>query len=436
MNRLLVIAHQFPPAGGIGVQRILRFCRDLPKHHWMPHILTGTAEEYPLQDPTLLDQLHPGSKIFRIELPPLIRKFFPKLNDGLTKKINGRNRLPGNLGYQLWIYDDFYPWIGAAYIHGKKILKRFDYDAILSTGSPFCSLILGHLLARHGNIPHLVDFRDGWYKCEYRRDRGYIPNRLEGALEKRIIAHCHKAFFVTHSLKDQYASRYPQHHHKLVCLPNGYDKKLRSCFEKPPVEKNGLLKIKYIGKFTHYRRPDAFLKGLKKAVYDYGIKNIAVEFVGGLDHQAHNLIEEMKLSEYIDVTDFLPHADAIKAMSRADVLLLIVDKTPGYQVIQTGKIFEYMLTRQPILCISPLDSEAVQTVDGQNLGVSIPPPDDTGIATALMHWAGMKKKSGTIDKMNARLSPDYNLTNILTELARNLNEVCFRSIYQQTAEHA
>ena len=75
-RNILVIAHQFPPAGGIGVQRILRFCRDLPEYGWEPIVLTGKGDDYPMQDPSLLEKTN-GIRFFRTDIPPFLKNLLP-----------------------------------------------------------------------------------------------------------------------------------------------------------------------------------------------------------------------------------------------------------------------------------------------------------------------------------------------------------------------
>ena len=418
MKRLLVVAHQFPPAGGIGVQRILRFCRDLPLHGWRPVILTGYGTEYPLRDSALLQCLHPGLKVVRADLPMALKRYLPRLAPSGS---NGGKGFFRKLGFRFWIYDDFYPWIFSAYLRGRRIMKDFSPDAVLATGSPFCSLIAADLIIGLRDVPLLVDFRDGWHECPYRRMRGSMPNRLEGILEQRILRRCRNAFFVTQGLVGQYRQKYPNLAHKFVWLPNGYETGNSHPENRPFPQPGNELRVKYIGQFTPYRRPDAFLRGLGKAVRNLGCADITVEFVGGLDHEAWRVIEAQDLVRFVKVTPFLPHEEAKTHAWSADVLLLLVDRSPGYRVIQTGKIFEYMPSRRPILCISPLDSEASQTVIRENLGIVVPPEDEEGIARALERWAHEKKTSGAVCPNSHALPRAYDQVGISTRLARYLD---------------
>lgn len=418
MKRLLVVAHQFPPAGGIGVQRILRFCRDLPSRGWLPLVLTGSGGDYPLQDPALLRHTSPMVKVVRVDLPHSLKRRLPSLAPPARE---GRRTLLTRAGYHLWIYDDFYPWIAPALLRGAGMVKRFRPDAIFSTGGPFCSLIAGETLSRWAGIPLYADFRDGWHDCPYRRERGRMPRILEGVLEQRVLSRCRKVFFATRGLLEQYRSRYPDHAGKMEWLPNGYVSSESLVMNPVPPGEGNVLRIKYVGKFTHYRRPDNFLRGLAKAVHEFGCSNIEVEFVGGLQESALRLIGSERLWKSIQVTPFVPHQEAMGRLQAADVLLLIVDRTPGYRVIQTGKIFEYMAARRPLLCISPPDSEAARTVLEEDLGVVVPPEDKAGIARALRGWAQEKKEKGSLTPGRRDLPADYDQSMIANRLVSHLN---------------
>jgi glycosyltransferase involved in cell wall biosynthesis len=383
-------------------------------------VLTGSGREYPLQDPSLLQGIHPSVKVVRADLPRGIQRHLPALT---SRGSSAGSSFFKRLGFRFWIYDDFYPWILPACRRGIQILKDFAPDAILATGSPFCSLIAADLLSALKGVPLLVDFRDGWHECAYRRSRGSLPRRLEGILERRILRRCRTAFFVTRGLLEQYHNKYPSLAHKFVWLPNGYRRRNLRAGLQPSPQEGHLLQVKYIGQFTPYRRPDAFLRGLAKAVRDLGCSNLAVEFVGGLDEKAWALIQSLGLQSAVRVTPFVPHEEAERSAWSADVLLLLVDRTPGYRVIQTGKIFEYMPSRRPILCISPLDSEAARTVAREGLGVAVPPEDQDGIAGALARWAHEKKTFGAVRPNLTALPGEYDQERLSARLVHCLDEI-------------
>lgn len=394
-------------------------------------MLTSRGDSYPLQDASLLTEIGSDLEIVRADLPFFIDNFLPKLKP-ISSQIP-RKKLSQKLGYHFWIYDDFYPWLPAAFLRGIQVLNRFRPHAILSTGSPFCSLIAAYLLSLRGNIPFFVDFRDGWHDCEYRRDRGKLPRWLEKISENLVLNNCQRAFFVTQGLFNQYMRKYPELAYKFEWLPNGFDwtsQPFQTLFQP---SRNGRLQVKYVGKFTHYRRPDAFLKGLKRAVEHLNCSNIDVEFVGGSSNGLHRYVQELNLSDYVKVTEFISHSEALKSMAQADLLLLLVDRTPGYQVIQTGKLFEYMLTRLPILCISPLDSEAAITIKDNNLGKTLEPEDEFGIAQTLATWAVEKNEHRALSTAAYELPKTYSHRRIVSKLVRHLRDATNGSYYERTA---
>lgn len=413
MHKLLIVAHQFPPAGGIGVQRILRFSRDLAEKGWKIVILTGTGQNYAEQDPSLLQDINREIDIVRVDLPSFflnLQFFFKNL------KVKRCGDFVQRLFFHFWIFDDFYQWIPFAFFKGSQIIKNFQPDIILATGSPFCSLITANLLSDYYKIPFVADFRDGWHGCEYRRKRGKLPQLVEMLFEKYVLKRCMKSLFVTKGLLKSYVKRYKQYALKFAWLPNGFDSENLNYKEDSIINKDSDLNIKYIGKFTKYRRPDSFLNALKKTLDLFQCSNIVVEFVGGLDDEGKMVMRQLGVSDNVRITEFIPHNEAVKCISQADILLLIVDRTPGYRVIQTGKIFEYMISRRPILCISPYDSEAAFTVRDENLGVVVDPEDENMIADILKNFSVMKKEKGYIPFNCKELSDTYNQKNISVNL--------------------
>lgn len=390
-RRVLVVAHQFPPAGGVGVMRMLKLCRYLPEHGWRPAVLTGTAHEYALQDPELLAQC-PGLPVYRADVPGGLRKTHRAFKSVFDRV--GLGGLYKAFGFQLRVYDDFKYWLPWAVAGGLRAVRAFRPQVILASGNPFCSFQAASALATLTGLPLVLDYRDGWSWCGYRRRRGALPAWLERRLfEPLCLAAAQRITTTSEPMARSLFERYPQAEAKTVIIYNGYDPADFAGLETNP-EPGGPLTVSYVGKFTAFHRPDRFLRGLRLAL-DRGCPPVRVTMAGGLDTGSEEIVRRLGLEGVVRLTPFLPHRQAL-AHLRADVLLSVLDYGPSHRDPIPGKLLEYVAARRPVLAVVPADSPASQVVRQLGLGRVADPEDAEGIAAALTDLAVEKQVRGRL----------------------------------------
>lgn len=390
-RRVLVVAHQFPPAGGVGVMRMLKLCRYLPEHGWQPAVLTGTAHEYALQDPELLAQC-PGLSIYRADVPTGLRRAHRVFKAAFGRV--GLGELYKSLGFQLRVYDDFKYWLPWAVTGGLRAVRAFRPQAILASGNPFCSFQVAAALATLTGRPLVLDYRDGWSWCGYRRRRGALPAWLERSLfEPLCLAAAQRITTTSEPMARSLFERYPQAEAKTAIIYNGYDPADFASLDTSP-EPGGPLSISYVGKFTAFHRPNRFLLGLRMAL-DRGCPPVRVTMAGGLDAGSEQIVRQLGLEGMVRLTPFLPHRQALEHL-RADVLLSVLDYGPSHRDPIPGKLLEYVAARRPVLAVVPADSPASAVVRQLGLGRVVDPEDAEAIAAALMDLAMEKQVRGRL----------------------------------------
>lgn len=392
-RRVLIVAHQFPPAGGVGVMRMLKLCRYLPEHGWRPAVLTGSAHEYGLQDPELLAQC-PDLPVYRADVPTSLR-----VAQRALKAAFGRLGLGWPyraLGFQLRVYDDFKYWLPWAVAGGLRAVRAFRPQAILASGNPFCSFQAATALAALTGLPLVLDYRDGWSWCGYRRRRGALPAWLERRLfEPVCLASAQRVTTTSEPMARSLFAHYPQAEAKTTVICNGYDPADFVGLDTNP-EPGGPLSISYVGKFTAFHRPNRFLRGLRLAL-DRGCPPVRVTMAGGLDAGSEQAVRELGLENVVRLTPFLPHRQAL-AHLRADVLLSVLDYGPSHRDPIPGKLLEYVAARRPVLAVVPADSPASGIVRDLGLGRVVDPEDGEAIAAAITELATEKQAHGRLSE--------------------------------------
>ena len=352
MKTVLYIVFYYPPVGGSGVHRGVKFTRYLPEFGWDSIVLTPNPKllKQP-KDYSLLKELSPEQKIehfFTLDARWLF-KIFWGLN--LPQVVNWLN-------YHIFKPDE--DIISLPFLHRKisNLMKRQKIDLVFISGPPF-SLMLNVLwLKKNYHLPVITDFRDDWSQGQSRLDNPPPESfkKYELQLEHQVLAKSDKVIVANEAIKDNFLSIHsdmnPEH---FVVITNGYDEK---DFQKdfPPREtEKDKLQIVYIGSLYGRRQPATVWKVLiylveqgkinpeKIRIHIYGPNYRSFVFKGFENNQI--------LEKIVKLHPYLNHSQVPEAMSQADVLWLFIGAGPKSDAISTGKIFEYMRSGKPIWAV-------------------------------------------------------------------------------------
>lgn len=365
-NRVLFVSYLFPPVGGAGVQRSLKFVKYLLAHQWLPTVVTVKPISYYVHDASLLNEVPTGVAVVRTEsLDPL--RVSARVIRGLTRLFNARTaseRVPFNTNGRLaaayrrfrdaiLVPDAQIGWIPFAYRAGRTAIDRTQSSVIYATCGPYSSALAAYLLGRRTGLPYVLDFRDGWTDDPYIK----APSRFHRAshrwLEALTVRNAAAVVVYGGWLAERLRDRYPEASPNLAVIFNGYD--LSDLEGVVPLRRpTGKVRIVYSGSvYGHHRESMlSFLRclaGLPEA--DRG--NVEVLFVGQAYEGAEGDIAEAGLKGTVSLCGYMPHADALAWLMSADALLLFV--RPGDVSSVTGKVFEYMMVNRPIIgLVEPL----------------------------------------------------------------------------------
>lgn len=379
-RRVLVVSYYFPPAGGVGVQRTLKFVEHLPLAGWEPSVVAPRGAAYRVLDPEALGRLDPRLEVTRapcIEpagLRALARAGLSRLRGGrggpnAARSAAGPARaaaMPGwlNAAWAAWIDAVFVPdeqmmWVPAAAAAAADVHRRNPVDVVYSSAPPAATHLAAGLAAASAGVPWVADFRDPWVGNAFARPQSPARARLEAWMERWVVERAARIVFATPGLRARYARRYPARAGRFVVIPNGYDRgelgggapdMADASAERP-------FRLVYAGSVYGERELGTFLDGLAIAVErDPTLaRRLRVEFIGWMSvpnqRRAEAAIDRMP--ETIQVRGFRPRSEALAAVRSADAALLLLADGPDRDLFVGGKLFEAIGLDRQVLAMAP-----------------------------------------------------------------------------------
>ncbi|MCY6353857.1 glycosyltransferase [Clostridium sp. ZS2-4] len=372
MKKVLFISYYFPPLGWSGVQRSLKFVKYLRCFDWEPIVVTVKNSPFCIKDNTLLEEIPKNLKIIRIE-SSTSKQYTDKIVNEIKKSIAPiLNVLPNDYCkfYEDYIYqgfnntrtmlalpDDEVLWTCSVLRQIESAVNLNDIDLIYTTSGPYSAHFIGHTLKKKHAIPWVTDFRDEWTNYPYYTlDKNNIFFKIQREMETKILSFCDKVITISPISKLNYIRNFNIDDSKISIITNGYDE---SDFNDiPRSNKNNKFTIIHNGSLYLERDPNSILKAINNLI-DKGIldkEKIEIKFIGTCNPDIYKSIFENNQYNTIKYIQYLPHAQSLIEASKADLLLLIVGKNPKLKSAYTGKIFEYLRLKTPILSLSPENS--------------------------------------------------------------------------------
>jgi len=404
MKKVLIITYYWPPSGGAGVQRWLKFAKYLPQYGWEPIIYTPENPDFAVEDLSLLKDVSPNLEVIKTRIwepyeiyKTLIGKKGQKINISFSeggKKQGFIHKLALALRGNLLIPDPRCFWISPSVSYLEEYLKKHPIDAIISTGPPHSMHIIGLKLHKKTNIPWLADFRDPWTNIDFYKELNlsWLADKIHRSKEKQVLTRAQKVVSVTPTWCAELAENASR---AVDLVHNGYDEDdiIRT---NNPVDSN--FSIVHIGSINAARNPKILWKALGELIQenDELRKYLKIKFVGNVESVVYRDIEQYKLNPYLEKVGYLSHADAISFQQTSQLLLLLINNTPNANGILTGKLYEYMASARPILAIGPTKSDIANLLQETNAGVIVDFEDVTGMKRAILELFE-KYKTGKLD---------------------------------------
>ncbi len=424
MKKVLIITYYWPPAGGAGVQRALKFVKYLPQFGWEPIVLTVKNSDSPVDDTSLLKDIPEGTKVYRTKsLEPfeLYKKFTGKKsdskipNDVLLNKKNAtiKDKIANWIRLNVFIPDAKIGWKKYAVKKGLEIIKEENIDLIFTTSPPQTVALIGQTLSKRTGIKWIADFRDPWLEIVYYQNvkRNWITTKIDASLERNVLSNASSIITISSDMIKLFESKVSNQQYYLI--PNGFDE---SDFSETECKRNNNFTIAYTGSISKDRVPYPLFAALDKLINKDGIKNIRLNFAGRYCSEFMSEIEKYNLSNISDLKGFVPHNESTQILQSADALLLVVDDVPNNKGFLTGKLFEYMGSKRPIFAIGPVDGDANEFIKNSNSGAMIDYKDNEGAYILLKEMFENWNNNNSTYTFEAEQYSRKNLTKKLAEV--------------------
>ncbi|MDN5626869.1 MAG: glycosyl transferase family 1 [Weeksellaceae bacterium] len=376
-KKVLIVTYYWPPAGGPGVQRWLKFAKYLPEFGWEPIIYTPENPSYPLVDETLLNEVPKHLKIIKTNIwePYQIAE---KLSKSNKKYKGGQFDVGKNQSFfsklSIFIRGNFFIpdarkfWVKPSVKFLKKYLKENKIDVLVTTGPPHSLHLIG--LGLKKDLPELkwiADFRDPWTEISYYKHLKLTQwaDQKHRQLEKAVFENAD----ITLATSYTDAKNFRKNGANAYCITNGFDKENTST---PLSATEGKLNftLSYVGVLEQLRNPENLWKALEnlcKTNSDFA-KDFELKFVGRVDDKILNEIESSVLKNNIRNLGYLSHNDSVQEMQNSDLLLITNFPSESSKGIIPGKLFEYLATGKKIISFGPTNADVETILSKINAG--------------------------------------------------------------------
>ncbi|MDY0200557.1 MAG: glycosyl transferase family 1 [Bacteroidales bacterium] len=377
-KRVLIITYYWPPSGGSGVQRWLKFCKYLQSYGWNPVIYTPENPDVSVTDKTLASDIPSDIKVIKREIfePYSLFRFFARQKKGMgvgfASAEGKKNGLFGKLS--LWVRANlFIPdarifWVNPSVRFLANYLKNNPVDAVISTGPPHSMHLIALKLKQRMGIKWLADFRDPWTSIDYMADLPITKRSLQKhkRLENKVVTMADEVVVVSSQMQAEFEQVRPQ---GVSLITNGFDH-TDFAEHQPPLDSE--FTITHLGSIPANRNSEHLWDALSRMIASDALfaSKLKIQLVGSVDKLVADQIKHYGLAGHCTFTGYVNHTKSIEIMQRSQVLLLLVNQSANAKGILTGKVFEYLAARRPILAIGPTDGDVSNLLKQTKAGVT------------------------------------------------------------------
>jgi len=435
MRKILIITYYWPPSGGGGVQRWLKFVKYLPANGLKPVVVCPKNPEYPVLDESLLDDIPEEAEIVKL---PIWEPYW------IFKKITGRKKEEKvNAGllfdekrqtivekFSLWFRGNFLIpdprrfWIRPSVKRLKKLIPEINPEAVITTGPPHSVHLIGYLLKKDLNIPWIADLRDPWstfdifekfYPTKWARNR-------QKRLEKKTLSLADTVLTVSPSWAQELQNSLKK---KVEFIPNGYDGK--DLNQKSTSDPDSFL-ISYVGLINSFRNQSVFWESLNELCTENEEFNqkLKIQFVGIYDEKINESLEKYKnLKGKLQFSGYIPHSEVKFRYAESDCLLLLQNRSDTSKGHIPGKVFEYLASCKPVLALAKTESDIGSIISDCNAGIVCHFDDKESVKKGIISIFKKEIFHHNIEKINS-----FSRQKLTIKLAETVIKTINKSVYK------
>ena len=392
MKKALIITYYWPPSGGAGVQRWLKFVKYMRDFGWEPIVYTPENPEAPVIDNSLEKDIPDNLTVIKRKIWEPYTAYKKFIGQKKEQKINAgflsENKKPGlSENVSVWIRGNFFIpdarkfWIKPSIKFLTNYLKNNPVDAMISTGPPHSMHMIALGLKQRLGIPWLADFRDPWTNIDF-YDKLKLTSwadHIHKRMENEVLRRADKVVTVSWNWAVDFQNIGARN---VEVITNGYDEDDFENIKSSPSKKFELI---HIGSLNKDRNPINFWEALSELIKENKklTKDLKITFIGQTDYSVFESLKKYSLDNYAEKADYKPHDELMNIAGTARILLLPLNDTPNVYGIIPGKLFEYIALKIPILCIGPENGDSAKIINECNAGIVADFEDKEKIKTAL-----------------------------------------------------
>ncbi|WP_439151124.1 glycosyl transferase family 1 [Winogradskyella sp.] len=426
LKKVLIVLYYWPPAGGPGVQRWLKFVKYLPQFGIEPIVYCPENPHYPITDESLLKEVPDGITVIKrpIKEPYTIAKLFSK---GSTKAISSGvipQKRKQSITEKLLLYirgNYFIPdarigWVKPSVSFLSSYIEKNNIETIITTGPPHSLHLIGLQLKQKLDLKWFADFRDPWTTIGYHKALNLTnsAHSKHNNLEQKVLSTADHLIVTSQHTKNEFNTKTKV---PTTVITNGYDS--HSVRVK---EKDKMFTLSHIGSLLSERNPVVLWEVIHELINENKAfsESFELQLIGVVSKDVLESIHAHGLKSHTNVVGYVNHNEAIKYQLASRLLLLVEIDSEDTKAIIPGKIFEYLISETPILAIGPEDSDIESIIKSTNTGSYFNYQDKAILKTKLLaYFEAYQDDSLRVNAIGLKPYSRKSLTKKLSELITN-----------------
>jgi glycosyltransferase involved in cell wall biosynthesis len=426
-NKVLIITYYWPPAGGPGVQRWLKFVKYLPDFGIQPVVYLPENPTYPIVDEKLVADVSPQAIILKKKIwePYMLagvfsKKSTQKISSGIipaAKKQTFLQRLLLWVRGNLFIPDARVFWVKPSVTFLKDYIAEHQIETIITSGPPHSLHLIGLQLQAQTRVKWIADFRDPWTTIGYHKAlklSAYAAQKHK-RLEKQVLTSADMVLVTSPTTKTEFQQLTSR---PIEVITNGYDTE-----NVAPQSLDAKFTLAHIGSFLSDRNPKILWEVLQELIAENAdfARDFELKLIGKTSEEVLQSISQHQLDAHLNNLGYVSHEEAVAHQRKSQVLALIEINSPDTRSIIPGKLFEYMVSGRPILAMGPEGSDFASIVQSTNTGVFFQYHDKEALKEKITAFYTLYQ-SGQL-KSNAVGLQHYSRKNLTQQLAQLIQNV-------------
>ena len=427
MKKVLIVTYYFPPAGGPGVQRWLKFVKYLPDFQFEPIAYVPQNPTYPIVDNGLLAEVSDQLTILKQPIwePYGLASLFSK------KKINNISAgiIPSNkkqsllekialfVRGNLFIPDARVFWVKPSVAYLREYCLSNQIDTIITTGPPHSLHLIGLALQQQMGLKWVADFRDPWTTIGYHKALKLLPwaQRKHKRLEQQVLQAADAIIVTSATTKTEFEALTSR---PIEVITNGYD-----IATEPSLQLDAKFSLAHIGSLLSARNPIVLWEALAELLQELPdlAQHLQLNFIGTTSQEVKDALAHYGLTKYMQDFGYVSHQEAVRFQKESQVLLLIEIDSPDTKLILPGKLFEYMVSGRPILAMGPAGSDFASIITETQTGAFFTYNQKAAVK-AFIHSCYSNYLAGNL-KVSPQGIEKYARKNVTKQLAQLLSKL-------------